>query len=336
MMQNLLENFEKHLFRQAFFKPREKILIACSGGPDSVALVHLLKDLAPFYSWKLGVLHFNHRLRSAAKDDERFVRDLAKKMKLPFFNGAGDVVREAGKNKHSIEEAARAMRYTFFTKAAKRMNSKVALAHTLDDQAETVLMRVLQGTGLRGLQGIRETNRMNGIVFARPLLIFTKKEILSFLRFRKIRYRKDESNDSLQFVRNRIRLKLLPMLRRDFNPRVVESLARIPAIVKEENSLLDQLEKDAWRKTVKKGKRKGLELKRSIFMSLPGPLQFRVLEKALKKLDLRSGLSFEAWARIRAGLSRSRNCWSLPKDIDFSLTPKRIMVYKKKTWQKQV
>jgi tRNA(Ile)-lysidine synthase len=328
---NLLTRLEENLQDRRFFKARQKILVACSGGPDSVALFYLLKGLSPKYGWKLGLLHFNHHLRPGSKKDETFVRTLARKSKVPFVCGHGDVHGEAKKKKASIEECARQMRYDFFLKAAcARKYQKIAFAHNQDDQAETVLMRVLQGTGVRGLQGIRERQRMEKVEIVRPILHFTKKEILEFLRVRKIAYRTDESNDSVKFLRNRIRHQLLPVLRRDFNPRVVEALSRIPAIVAEESVLIVELEEKAWKKVLKNVRGKKVELRRSIFLRFPSALQFRMIERALKKLDEQSGLSFEAWNRIRQGLARSRFCSSLPRDIDFALTSKNIMIYKKR------
>jgi tRNA(Ile)-lysidine synthase len=222
------------------------------------------------------------------------------------------------------------MRYDFFLKTAKRHKiKKVVLAHTLGDQAETVLMRILQGTGLRGLQGIREVCKTKGVSFIRPLLTFTKKELLNFLRVEGINYRKDESNDSLQFLRNRIRLELIPALQRDFNPRIVEALSRIPAIVSEESELIGELEAKAWKKTFRKIRGEKVELRRAPFLKYHPALQFRLVDKALKLLDRQSGLSFEAWERLRRGLVRPRFCCSLPKDIDFAMTPKNLTLYRK-------
>lgn len=305
--------------------------MACSGGPDSVALFHLLQTLAVKFSWKLGLVHFNHQLRpGAAQADERFVKALAREFKVPFFCGTGNVKQEAQTKKTSIEEAARHMRYDFFCRLAKvKKFPTVVLAHTLDDQAETVLMRVLQGTGLRGLQGVREVYRVGKVSFVRPLLAFTKKEILGFLRAAKCTYRKDTSNDSVKFLRNRIRLELIPQLQRDFNPRVAEALARIPAIVSGESALISELEEEAWKKILKKRSGPKVELRRSAFLKCHPAIQFRIVERALKKLDPQSGLSFEAWERLRPGLSRFSYRCSLPKDIDFALTPKSVLLHKK-------
>jgi tRNA(Ile)-lysidine synthase len=331
ILDNLLPRFEEHLRDRRFFRAGQKILVACSGGPDSVALFHLLQRLAPRYSWKLGLIHFNHQLRpGAAKMDERSVKALARKFRVPFYCGTGNVMRAAQETKTSIEEAARKMRYDFFLRISKAKKfPAVVLAHTRDDQAETVLMRVLQGTGLRGLQGIREKFRLGGTTLVRPLLGFTKKEILDFGRAAKVAYRKDKSNDSSKFLRNRIRLELIPRLQRDFNPRVVEALSRIPAIVAGESALIAELEEKAWAKTFKRICGKKIELRRSVLLKFPPALQFRIVERALKKLDRQSGLSFEAWDRIRRGLSRPRFCSSLPRDIDFALTSKKVTIYKK-------
>lgn len=328
---DLLRRFEDHLREQPLFSSRPKILIACSGGPDSVALFHLLRILAPRHPWKLGLIHFNHQLRPrAARRDENFVRRLAKWFRVPFYGGAGNVKREARKTQASIEECARKMRYDFFLQTAKAKKfPMIALAHTQDDQAETVLMRVIQGTGLRGLQGIREKVKMGKVSLVRPLLHFTKQELLEFLRAQKYGFCKDKTNDSAQFYRNRVRLELIPKLCRDFNPRVVEALSRIPAIVAQEGALIAELEEKAWKKTLKGQRAARLEFHRSVFLKFPPALQFRLVEKALKKLDPRSGLSFEAWERLRRGFTRPRFRCSLPRDIDLALTPKKVTLYKK-------
>ncbi|MFA5159008.1 MAG: tRNA lysidine(34) synthetase TilS [Candidatus Omnitrophota bacterium] len=329
--QGLPSRLEAHLLDRHFFKTGQKILVACSGGPDSIALFRLLRALSAKHHWKLGLVHFNHQLRpGAAKRDERFVKELARKFKVPFYCGTGNVKREAKRTKTSIEECARQMRYDFFLRTTQvKKFHVVALAHTRDDQAETVLMRVLQGTGLRGLQGIREKFKMGRLILVRPLLVFTKKELLGYLAKEYIPFCSDKTNDSSRFVRNRIRLELIPGLQRDFNPRVVEALSRIPVIVAGESALIAELEEKAWTKTLKKSCGKKVEFHRSIILKFPPALQFRIIEKALKKLDKQSGLSFEAWERIRQGLARSRYRCSLPKDIDFALTSKNVAIYKK-------
>lgn len=330
--------FKEHLKQKHFFVRRDRILVACSGGPDSVALFHLLKMVSSDCGWKLALVHYNHQLRKrTAHKDELFVRKLARKYGVPFYRGTGDVAMVARKTNNSIEECARSMRYEFFLKVAReKKGAKIALAHTQDDQAETVLMRILQGTGLRGLAGIREKMTLGQLTILRPLLAFTKKEILAFLKQYRIRFCSDESNRSLQFVRNRIRLKLIPSLQRDYNPRLIETLSRLPSIVAEENELFAELEAMAWPKVLKCATPEKIELRRKVFRKFPSSLQFRLVERALKKLDSQSGLSFDAWQRIRSILGRERHRCSLPKDIDLTLTPKIVSIYKKNSLHNQV
>lgn len=327
-MTDILSRFKQVLQTQKLFHSREKVFIACSGGPDSVALYFLLKETVPENSF--GLIHFNHKLRGRASDaDERFISRLAKKEKIPFITGRAPVKSRQGKK--SLEEAARHERYAFFQAAAKKHRiGKIATAHTLDDQAETILMRVLQGTGPQGLAGIRRSFKFGTAAFIRPLLSFEKREVLEFLRKRKIAFRRDQSNDSPRFLRNRIRRALLPQLEREYNPRVREALARIPAILEEENELLESLKNEAWSKCAGKKLNSGMTLKRSRLSKLSAYLQFWTLDRALKTLDPQSGMSFEAWQRIKPKLESSHYRCSLPKELDMELTPSLVGIYKRK------
>lgn len=310
--------------------PGERVFVACSGGPDSVALFHLLHSLKVSWKLKLGLLHFNHGLRGKKSDYEtKFVRKMAAVFHVPFYSQKHRASKKRGK-KESLEEAARGWRYDFLIREARRRRiPKIAMAHTSNDQAETVMMRILQGTGLRGLEGIRPTLVKEKIMFVRPLLPFSKDDILRFLNDRRIPFCKDASNGELRFLRNRIRLELFPHLARRYNPRVIEALARIPAIVCEENKLLSDLEEIAWKKTIQAVRRKKLTLDRSLFMKFPSSLQFRMVDRALRKIDSESGASFEAWQTFRPKLALARTRTSFPRDIDLALTPSKLVLYKK-------
>ena len=137
------------------------------------------------------------------------------------------------------------------------------------------------------------------------------------------------SNDSLQFLRNRVRAKLIPYLSKNYNPRTTQALARIPLIVKEENAAITEFEKIAWKHIVGKRRNKSLELNRTLFEEYPTALKYRLLERALKKVDERSGLSFEAWRKLQAKLDLLNYRCSFPKNVEFSLTKSLIKVYKK-------
>ncbi len=328
---DFLKRFEQNLRSRVLLKPRTSLLIGCSGGPDSVCLLHLLVRLREQWNFRLRVLHLNHGLRGrAANRDEAFVKKLAWKLKLPVYSRRRAVLQETASRKLSPEEACREIRYRFFAEAARHFKIfKIALAHTQDDQAETVLMRMLQGTGLRGLAAIRTQIRQGRVTYVRPLLEFSKKEILQYLKENALSYCRDGSNHSMRFVRNRIRKKLLPLLAKEINPRVSAALARIPVIAEEENEALEGLVRRTWSGAFKSLRRSRLCLDRKRFLDCPPAVQFRILEKAVKKLDPSSGVNFEAWQTIKRELSRRRFQHSLPRNINFVLTPRYVLVGKK-------
>lgn len=325
------EAFALSLQRNETILPGERIFVACSGGPDSAALFHLLVTLKKEWRLKLGLVHFNHGLRpNAARRDEAFVKNLARKYRVPFYAGRLKVKPFARQEKFSVEEAARLARYDFFKKTAKKLKiQKIATAHTLNDQAETVLMRALQGTGLKGLCGIRPSLTMGPLCMVRPFLNFTKKEILNYLKTERIKYCSDRTNTSDVYLRNRLRLKIMPALERMVHPKVQTALARIPAILSEDAQLIEDFADRAWRQTALGAGKKSIRLRRKKFMALPPPLQFRVIDRALRRVDPKSGLSFEAWQRLRLCLGRSRYVCSLPKEIDLAVTPSIINIYKR-------
>lgn len=327
----IISGLEKALQREKLIRPRDRLLVACSGGPDSTALFYLLHGISKKWNLKLGLLHFNHGLRGErSRRDERFVRGLAEIFRVPFAIGQGNVVKLATKEKISLEEAARQARYRFFIQVAKKRRIfKIALGHTQDDQAETVLMRMIQGTGLKGLCGVRREMKMGGVVFVRPLLDYSKKTLEKFLEEQKVAYRRDSSNKSRRFLRNRIRLDLIPWLARKVNPRAVEALARIPAIVSEEVKVLEQWENEAWKKCFKSKRKKKLSLDRKVFLKCPPSFQFRLLDRALKRLDTRSGLNFDLWQNLKPYLARPKYRCSLPRNIDLALSRGRIVLFKR-------
>ena len=215
--------------------PGERMGVAVSGGADSVALLRLLLEARAELGCVLSVVHFNHKLRGEDSDgDEAFVRELADKQGLPFHNAAGDAKQAAAERQVSVETAARDLRYAFFAELLKVKVDKIATAHTMDDQAETVLMRLLRGAGTRGLAGIYPEQRDLKII--RPLLGFRRKEIEQYLKLLEQGWREDATNTDPQHTRNRIRHELLPLLTRDYNPNITEALARTADIARDEET----------------------------------------------------------------------------------------------------
>lgn len=224
-----IEKLKETIYRFGLLQKGERVLVALSGGPDSVALLYGLLAIKREYNLKLFVAHLNHKLRGAESDeDERFAKKLASRLKLKFFSKRIDVKREAKKSKMSTEEAAREVRYQYLESVAKKIKAdKIALGHQTDDQAETFLMRLLRGAGAAGLSGIPP--KRGKII--RPLIQIRREEIEKFLEANKIPSRLDSSNLQTDYFRNKIRLSLLPKIKKEFNPRIVESLNRTADII---------------------------------------------------------------------------------------------------------
>ena len=215
--------------RHAMFATGCHAGIAVSGGMDSVCMLHVLHELAPRWNLRLSVVHLDHGIRGASSQaDAEFVRGLANRFALPFHFRKADVPAIDD----NLEQAARGVRYDFFRELiASGAVDRIATGHTRSDQAETVLYRVLRGSGLSGLAGIRPVTR-DGIV--RPLLGCTRIEVEAWMKDRGIAWREDESNSSRAFARNRIRHELLPQLRQEFNPRLDDALANLAVLAADE------------------------------------------------------------------------------------------------------
>ena len=217
-MSELLQRLEGEIQSRCRLGRGKKILAAVSGGLDSMTLLHALHSLAEKSRWKIVVAHFNHQLRGRSSDaDERLVRKLTAKLDLPLVAGGADVKRFARESKLSVEMAARKLRHEFLARVAGERNiSTVALAHHADDQVELFFIRVLRGAGGAGLAGMkwRSPSPVDAkITLVRPLLGFSKPEILGLARAIKVAFREDATNHSNDILRNRIRNELLPLLR---------------------------------------------------------------------------------------------------------------------------
>ena len=216
------------------------VLVAVSGGADSVALLRGLVELkGNSGSGRLIAAHFNHRLRGAESDaDEAFVCDLANRLEVSLEIGRSE--SPTGSTGDGLEAAARAARYEFLTTTAQRVGARYVLtAHTADDQVETILHRILRGTGISGLAGIPRARELApGISLLRPLLAVTRNEVLAYLASATQPFREDSSNASLAFTRNRIRRELLPLLEKEYAPALRSALLRLSKLAEENQEYL--------------------------------------------------------------------------------------------------
>jgi tRNA(Ile)-lysidine synthase len=236
-MKSLLSRVRDAIERRSLLRAGERVAVAVSGGADSVALLLLLLDLRKQLGVVVSVAHFNHKLRDKDSDkDERFVAKLAAKCGLAFHLGQLDVGARAKRDKANLEDTARRARYEFFEGLAGSGHlDEVAVAHTADDQAETVLAHILRGTGLAGLGGIHP--EVGHVV--RPLLGVRRAELRAYLKSKKQTWREDATNRDTTRMRARIRKKLLPLLEKQFQPAIVQHLATLAELAREDEAFLD-------------------------------------------------------------------------------------------------
>jgi len=330
MKQDLLKTVKKY----QMLKKGDSVYVGVSGGPDSVALFHVFYGLKKELGLKeVGIIHVNHMLRDEEADkDQQFVESLAKQFKVPFIIGRVNVKEVQKKYRYSVEEAARVGRFQFMRREArKRAISHIALAHTQDDQAETVLMRIIRGTGLRGFQAIRPVLNYDEVTFIRPLIEVKKDVLMDYLKQEALTYRIDSSNFSTRFTRNRIRLDLIPEIEKNFNPRIKEVLARLPEAVGMDIGFIDQVTDQQFDEVLKKTDEEDvITLKKNVLEKLPEAIQFRIFNKVIGMLSPNTELDFYHWNEIRKGVhDKTHFQVSLPDNTLITFERKEIQVSKK-------
>jgi tRNA(Ile)-lysidine synthase len=273
---DVLQRVKANIHRRKLLKRSQKILVAVSGGLDSMTLLHILNTLAKENHWKLFVAHFNHQLRGHASNaDEKLVRKAASKLKLPIVVENADVKAFAKKARLSIEMAARKLRQEFFARAARARKIKtITLAHHADDQVELFFLRLLRGAGGEGLAGMKWQSPSpadKNLTLVRPLLDLTKTELQEFACKNKIQFRDDATNSSLDFLRNRIRNELLPLLKTNYQPALNQTVLRLMEIVGAESDFVGKAAQPA---------------NKNNFEKQPLAIQRRILQGQLIRLNL--------------------------------------------------
>jgi tRNA(Ile)-lysidine synthase len=324
---DLLQRVENSIQDRKLLKRGQKILVAVSGGLDSMVLLHALEKLSARHKWKIAIAHFNHKLRGRASDaDEKLVRKTAAAMKLPITAESADVKLFAKKSKLSIEMAARKLRHEFFVRAAReRKIQTIALAHHADDQIELFFLRLLRGAGGEGLAGMKWESPSptdKTIALVRPLLDFSKNELAEFARKNKIHFRDDLTNFSTDFLRNRIRNELLPLLRKDYQPGLNKTILRVMEITGAESEFAGAVAR-AGRPCVSKNRPRvelethGRDARATAFdfEKSPVAVQRRVLQSQLAELGVIADFELveqlretsEKFVSVGSGLSVSRD-----------------------------
>lgn len=292
------------------------VLCALSGGRDSMAMLHILSRLGEEKGFRIAAAHFNHQLRPTAGRDEDFVRNWCREYEIPLTCGTGDVRAFAAREGLGVEDAARKLRYAFLETAARDMGAeRVATAHHREDNAETVLLHLLRGTGLQGLGGIAP---VRGEII-RPLLETSRAEIDEYVQRNTIPYVEDESNQDTRFTRNRLRLEVLPLLE-EISPGCGSRIAAAAELLREENkhlcreaeALVPEAENDA--------------------ITLPAPMLDRqdktVRRRLVRTMGRKLGVELTK-AQTEAVLSlKSGGCLDLPEDLCAVRKPHRLILQK--------
>jgi tRNA(Ile)-lysidine synthase len=276
----------EHLENCPWLHPGMKVGVGVSGGADSVALLRLLVELRAERGLLLAVVHFNHQLRGKTSDaDERFVARLAKSHELEFIAGREDVAARTKRERGNLEDMGRRVRYAFFDKLRETGRiERVAVAHTADDQAETVLAHILRGTGLSGLRGIHP---QAGTVI-RPLLGVRRAQLRMYLKTLKQAWREDATNKDTKRMRARIRQRLLPILEKDFNSGVVEHLCQLAELARDDEDFLEARAAE-WIQHFAEQKAGTVTLQLGDLLPAPKALQTRIVRGTVGRLKTRGG-----------------------------------------------
>jgi tRNA(Ile)-lysidine synthase len=314
----------------------ERMVVALSGGPDSTALLTVLAPIAKALDLSLIIAHFNHGLRGVESDeDEKFSRDLSEKMGLSFVCGKMDQRKE--KKGISPEDYYRRERYDFLNKISEDYQAhKIALGHNLQDQAETVLLNILHGSGLEGLKGFLP---MRNGKFIRPLMEISRQEIISFLNEAGIPYRQDSSNKNEIYLRNKIRSELIPYLKEKFNPRIEENLAQMAEILRPEDEFIRQHVAHALKSSVIERQQDRILLKMADINKLHPAIRWRLFKTLLESLSpAKNGFSF---IHIKSLDNLAQKCESgkkvdLPLRIEARREYDNLILERKKVCSKQI
>lgn len=300
----MLKKVESYIRQHALLQEGDAVLVACSGGADSLALLDMLLRLRPSLGIDVQAAHFEHGIRGeASRSDATFVENFCRERGIPFFLEAADIPALARARGISLELAAREARYDFLWRVAGE-RTLVATAHHQDDQAETLLMRLLRGTGTDGLAGIRP--RAGRLI--RPLLAVTRQEIVYYCRARGLSPRQDATNEEMDATRNRIRHTLLPLLREE-NPSITQALATLSAIAGEESDFLEGLLAERWPRVCQGEALCGKEL-----LALPLALQRRALRRFWRETATPQDLDFHHVESLLQFLATGKNgALSMPR-----------------------
>ncbi len=323
-----MEKVRSFIARHFLLYENDIVVVAVSGGPDSLTLLHMLNSISKHFKLKLVVAHLNHCMRPEADQEEAAVIKLAKEWSLAYESRSVKVRELKSLKKVSEEEAGRLARYRlFYDTAFKYGASKIALGHHLDDQAETVLLNILRGTGVDGLAGILPKNSQGGLDLIRPLLCLRRTEIEEYCREMKLEPFTDSSNLETDYTRNKLRLELIPQLEKKYNPRIREALFGLATLAAEDRHLLNALSQKKYLEIASFGDKETF-LNRVKLLKLPLALSSRILRKAHKKYAPQRELNSHHLGQILTLLESNKTSGqvTLPGNTILHLSQEQVII----------
>lgn len=276
------ESIKETINKYNLIEKNDSIVVAVSGGPDSMTLLSVLLSLKEEYDIRICVAHVNHGIRENAKIDEEYVKEFCTKNKIDCYIKKADIIEIAKKEKRGIEETGREVRYKFFEEVMETTGAnKIAIAHNLNDKAETIIMNTLRGSGISGLKGIEPKRG----VYIRPLIETPREDIEKYCEENGINPRYDESNADNTYTRNKIRNIVIPYLKKEFNPNIITSLNRMSEIIKEEEEYVEIQTKKAFEEIVLSDENARIEYNTREFNKLERVIQKRLILLGIRKLS---------------------------------------------------
>lgn len=277
----LEERVIKNVYKHKLIRENDNIILGLSGGPDSMVLLHILLYVRERISFNLVIAHVNHGVRGEeALKDEKFTEKVAKELGLDFFSTKADMVGLAKEKNISEEEAGREIRYVFFRELIKELgHGKIAVAHNRNDQAETLLMRIMRGTGIDGLAGM--SFKSDDII--RPILDINRWEIEKYVEENSIETVVDKTNLETIYSRNKVRLELIPYIKENFNPNIIDTLFRLSENAKLDSYFLEDFSSKVY-KSISKEKSTSVVIKSGLFMEEDKAVKNRIIRKAIYNL----------------------------------------------------
>lgn len=277
----LEEKVRKTIREFNLIEKNDSIVVGVSGGPDSMTLLSILLKLKEEFNLKIYVAHVNHMLRENAIKDEEYVKEFCKKNNIEIFIKKANISEIAQKEKIGLEEAGRNIRYNFFEEVLKNTKSnKIAIAHNLNDKAETIIMNTLRGSGVSGLKGIEAKRKK----YIRPLIEIERHEIEKYCIENKINPRHDESNDDNTYTRNKIRNIVIPYIKNEFNPNIIKTLNRLSEIIKEEDEYVQSETEKIFKEILLTDEKNKIEFNPRKFNEQEKVIQKNLILLAIKKV----------------------------------------------------